>query len=270
MTDRFDAQDLVRLREAATAVGAQAAAAIRAIPRTDLARRDKADRSPVTAADQAAEHVILAGLAAIAPAIPVVSEECVAAGECPSFGDCFFLVDPLDGTREFIDGRDEYTVNIALVFDGRPQLGVIVAPARDVLWRGSRGGGAERLQLSHGSPGPAVAIQTRRWPREGAVAAVSRSHPDPKSDAFLASAGATQRLVAGSALKFCAVAEGSADIYPRLSQTCEWDVAAGHALIESAGGLMTAPDGGRLVYGGSAGGFLVPGFLAWGDPTRAA
>jgi 3'(2'), 5'-bisphosphate nucleotidase len=233
----------------------------------------KADSSPVTACDHAAEAAILEGLAEVLPGVAVVSEE--AAGTAPpaSLPDSFLLVDPLDGTRELVAGRDEFTVNVALVSAGRPRLGIVAVPAQGVLWRGIVGRGAERLQLAPGATVGAarerVAIRTRSAPRAGLVAVVSRSHLDPQTEALLTRLPIAQRLACGSAIKFCQLAQGAADLYPRLSTTCEWDVAAGHAVLAAAGGLVSTPAGAALSYGQITRNFRVPGFLAWGDPGAA-
>jgi 3'(2'), 5'-bisphosphate nucleotidase len=240
----------------------QAGAAILRFDCRNVSTRQKGDESPVTLADEAAQTVILQGLAESFPGVPVVSEE----GECRLAGPTFFLVDPLDGTREFLAGRDEYTVNIALVRDGVPVVGVVGAPALGLVWRGGAGR-AERLSVSaDGALRERAVIRTRAWPGER-VAAVSRSHYEAASAAFLQRFAPITELSCGSALKFCRVAEGAADLYPRLAPTSEWDVAAGHAVVVAAGGAMTAPDGGILGYGRE--GFRVPGFVAWGDPAIA-
>jgi 3'(2'), 5'-bisphosphate nucleotidase len=227
----------------------------------------KADESPVTAADKASEEVILQGLAAALPGVPVVSEESAEAWTARSPGRDYVLVDPLDGTREFLAGNGEYTINIALVRDGMPVVGVVAAPALGLVWRGAAGH-AERLRL--GAAGAShQAIRTRRWPASGRAAAVSRSHFEPASAAFLERFAPIEPVSCGSALKFCRVAEGTIDLYPRLAPTCEWDVAAGHALVVAAGGAVIAPDGGALAYGRGAQGFRVPGFVAWGDAAMA-
>jgi 3'(2'), 5'-bisphosphate nucleotidase len=226
----------------------------------------KADQSPVTAADNASDAVILARLAAALPGLAVVSEETVGAAQP---GREWVLVDPLDGTREFLAGRDEYTVNIALVRDGIPVVGIVAAPALGLAWRGAAGR-AERLRIlpAEASHAP-VAIRTRAWPAGPRTAAVSRSHFEPASAAFLERFAPIEPVSCGSALKFCRVAEGAIDVYPRLAPTCEWDVAAGHALVVAAGGAVTAPDGAPLAYGRGAAGFRVPGFVAWGDAAMA-
>jgi 3'(2'), 5'-bisphosphate nucleotidase len=246
-----------------TALVASAAAAIRAIAPAALATRLKADRSPITAADEAADAVIAQGLARLLPGIPVVSEESRA--RPVALGETFALVDPLDGTKEFVAGLGEYTVNLAIVTGGEPIAGFIAAPALGLLYRGIAGRGAERLALD---PAAApVAIRVRAVPAGGRVAAVSRSHLDAATGGFLDRVGVASRISCGSALKFCRIAEGAADVYPRLSPTSEWDIAAGHAIVTAAGGVMTTPTGAPLRYGGAQQDFKIPGFVAWGDAT---
>lgn len=262
------ALDRALLEELTTIVSA-ANAAILAACAKKLETRSKADASPVTAADHAAEAVILEGLARVLPGAAVVSEE--AAARPSSLPETFVLVDPLDGTRELIAGRDEYTVNVAIVVAGQPQLGIVAAPAQGMLWRGIVGSGAERLRLAPGQPAAAAVevrpIHARPCPPSGLVAAASRSHLDAATQAFLARLPVAEHRSSGSAIKFCLLAEGLADVYPRLSTTCEWDVAAGHAMLAAAGGTVMRPDGGPLGYGGIDADFRVPAFLAWGDPT---
>jgi 3'(2'), 5'-bisphosphate nucleotidase len=261
--------DCLQLIDEVTSIVSRAAAAILDIERSRLAVRAKADRSPVTAADQASQALLGKELARLLPGLPMVSEE----ARWPDRpGETFLLVDPLDGTREFVAGRDEYVVNVAVVHMQAPLLGVIAAPARGEVWRGVVGRGAETLRLAAGAPATDMRsrrpIRTRRSARE-LVAMVSRSHLDPQSEAFLARLGTAERIACGSALKFCRVAEGAADLYPRLAPTSEWDVAAGHALVAAAGGAVLSPQGVPLGYGGADQRFLVPGFVCWGDPARA-
>jgi 3'(2'), 5'-bisphosphate nucleotidase len=257
----------VRLLDALTAVASEAAAAILAARNPAMAVKIKDDASPVTAADEAAQAVIMAGLKRHLPDWPVVSEEAEHSGLKP--GPRFVLVDPLDGTKEFISGRDDFTVNIALVAGGEPRLGVVGAPAMGMIWRGIVGGPAERLRLAPGSAPDAaterVAIRARAVPADGLTAAVSRSHLDPVTVEFLGRLPVKDQVGAGSAIKFCRIAEGSADVYPRFGTTCEWDIAAGHAVVGAAGGVMTGPDGAPLSYGHGERDFRVPGFIAWGD-----
>jgi 3'(2'), 5'-bisphosphate nucleotidase len=271
----FPALDSRLLDELTTLVSA-AGAAILAARAGALDARTKADLSPVTAADHAAEAVILEGLARLLPGVSVVSEEASAADSALPAGmpDSFVLVDPLDGTRELVAGRDEFTVNVAVVSRGRPRLGIVAAPAQGILWRGIEGQGAERLRLSPGAPASAAhertAIRTRLSPPTGFVAVVSRSHLDADTQKFLARLPIADRLACGSAVKFCQVAEGAADVYPRLSTTCEWDVAAGHAVLAAAGGAVLTPEGAPLRYGQTSRNFRVSAFVAWGDPSSPA
>jgi len=258
-----------RLLEDLTAMVARAAAAILAIHYASATRRTKSDQSPVTAADEASEALILESLAGALPNLPVVSEEMASHTAPPALGDSFIVIDPLDGTREYIAGSNEFTINLAIVSHGTPIAGIIAAPARGQLWRGVIGHGAERLQLHDGGAGQPQVIHARAWPDQGAVAVVSRSHFDADTDAFLARLAPVNRSPAGSALKFCLLAEGSADIYPRLAPTSEWDVAAGHAVLAAAGGIVTTPQGAALAYGRASHGFRVPAFVAWADPAKA-
>jgi 3'(2'), 5'-bisphosphate nucleotidase len=263
-----------RLLDELTTIVSAAAAAILAARAGSLEVRTKADLSPVTAADHAAEAVILEGLARVLPGVCVVSEEAVGRALPERIPGSFVLVDPLDGTRELVAGRDEFTINVALVSGGRPRLGIVAAPAQGILWRGIEGHGAERLRLSPGAPAGAAqersAIRTRPSPGSGLVAVVSRSHREPQTQTFLARLPIADRRASGSAVKFCQLAEGAADVYPRLSTTCEWDVAAGHAVLVAAGGAVVTPEGAPLTYGRMFESFRVPAFVAWGDPSTAA
>lgn len=256
-----------------TGIVARAAKAILALSRTDIVARLKPDGSPVTAADEASQQVIASGLARLVPGVPVVSEEAAAGGAAAAVGGSYILVDPLDGTRELIAGRDEYTINLAVVSGGMPLVGVVAAPALGCVWRGVLGHGAERLDLAAGAERAtgrqAAAIRTRPLADAAPVAMVSRSHFDPRTDAFLAGIPRVSRLPSGSALKFCRVAEGAADLYPRLAPTSEWDVAAGHAVVAAAGGTVLTPEGAPLGYGRATGSYGIAGFVAWGDPRAA-
>ena len=265
--------EIAALLDGLTLVASRAAAAILAVPRPDLKAREKPDSSPVSAADEASEAVILEGLAAFMPGIRVVSEESTGNRAVEGLNGRFFIVDPLDGTREFLAGLDEFTVNIALIDNGLPMAGVVAAPARGLVRRGyalpgEQGRGAERLALQpNEAPERArerIAIHTRPRPPSGARVLVSRSHLDPATDAYVDGLPQAQRTACGSALKFCLLAEGAADIYPRLAPTSEWDVAAGHAVLLGAGGALRRPDGSPLLYG--QGDFRIPAFIATGDP----
>ena len=240
----------------------EAGEAILEIVRRGFEVESKEDTSPVTEADRAAELIILAALARSAPGVPVVAEEEVAAGRIPALGDTYFLVDPLDGTKEFIRGGDDYTVNIGLIEQGAPKLGVVFAPATGRLHCGCIGEGAW-LDEGHGH----IAIATR--PRgEVTTAVASKSHLNQATIDYLeAAVGNCAYVSIGSSLKFCIVAEGKADIYPRAAPTSEWDTAAGHAVLLAAGGLVDGPDGQPLRYGKRA--FLNRAFVAtsgWKPP----
>jgi 3'(2'), 5'-bisphosphate nucleotidase len=257
--------------DALTYVVSRAAAAIVAIDRSKVEWRTKADQSPVSLADEAANAVILEGLSRLLPGVPVVSEEAHTRPSALPAG--FILVDPLDGTREFLAGRDEFTVNVGIAANGRPMIGIIAAPALGLVWRGVVGRGAERLRLAPGAASQQASerspIHTRRRPARGFAVVLSRSHFDARTDAFLNRLPVVARTPCGSSLKFARIAEGSADLYARLAQTCEWDVAAGHAILAAAGGIVTTPDGAELAYGRTSD-FHIPAFIAWGDPSAAA
>jgi len=244
----------------------EAGAAVMAVYASDFSVRGKSDASPVTAADEQAEAIILAGLARLAPGIPVVAEEAAAAGHVPDIaGGTFFLVDPLDGTREFVSRNGEFTVNIALIARGAPVLGVVFAPAvggaAGRLFAGAVGHGAWVEDAQGRRP-----IACRAEPAEGLTVVASRSHGDAAAlDAFLAGRRVARLANAGSSLKLCLIAEGAADLYPRHGRTMEWDIAAGHAVLAAAGGqVWTIDDGAPLGYGKP--GFENPHFVAAGLP----
>jgi 3'(2'), 5'-bisphosphate nucleotidase len=206
----------------------------------------KTDGSPVTAADQAAEDIIQAALADLTPEIPVIAEEAMAKGPAPEVaGRRFWLVDPLDGTREFLSGNGEFTVNIALIEDGRPILGVVVAPALGQSYGGYGPGTATLADADGERP-----IQVRPVPPEGETVMGSRSHGDPAAmERFLADRKVAAFRAAGSSLKLCLIARGEADVYPRFGPTMEWDIAAGHAVLAAAGGRVRTLEGGPFLYG---------------------
>jgi 3'(2'), 5'-bisphosphate nucleotidase len=225
----------------------------------------KADDSPVTAADHLAEEIILRHLARHAPNIPVVAEEQAAGGNIPRIADEFFLVDPLDGTKEFIHRRGDFTVNIALIRAAVPALGVVYAPATGQLFAADVG--AARAVRATVDPADPVAaglrpIHVRAVPAAGLTAVASRSHRTPETDAYLARYAIADLVAVGSSLKFCLVAAGEADLYPRLGPTMEWDTAAGHAVLSAAGGQVAARDGQPLRYGKPQ--FRNPWFVASG------
>jgi 3'(2'), 5'-bisphosphate nucleotidase len=212
----------------------------------------KEDASPVTAADHAAEAIILERLRQAAPGVPIVAEEEVAAGRIPKVASEFFLVDPLDGTKEFIAKRGDFTVNIALIRDGAPLLGVVFAPANAKLFVGdvpSRKAFRADQNPDPGTRAQLEPIRVRQVPPRGITAVASRSHSNPETDEYLAKHNVADRVSVGSSLKFCLVAAGEADLYPRLGPTMEWDTAAGHAVLLAAGGQVTTPEGAPLRYG---------------------
>ena len=221
--------------------------------------RSKDDASPVTEADERAEAIILPGLAELTPGIPVVAEESVAAGRIPEIGTGpFWLVDPLDGTKEFIKRNGEFTVNIGLIVNGIPAAGVVLAPATAILWSGADGTAYREDQSGR------RAITCRKLPAEGAVVMTSRSHRNPEAMAeWMKQFPGASLDFAGSSLKFCLVAEGSADLYPRFGPTCEWDTAAASAVLIAAGGSVATFEGTPLIYG-KAPKFLNPDFIARG------
>lgn len=254
------------LRDACTDLAGDAAREIMRIYAGDLGERTKADKSPVTDADHAAEAIILAGLHRLTPDTPVVAEEEMAAGRVPKLdGGPFWLVDPLDGTKEFIKRNGEFTVNIALIENGRPILGIVLAPASGALWRGAAELGADRRD--NGSAFKRIA--TRQPPTAGLTACASRTHAIYSDlDIWFRNNGLTvaERKQAGSSLKFCLIAEGQADIYPRFGPTNEWDTAAGQAVLEAAGGEVVTTDGRPLLYGKP--GFANPHFIARSKAAR--
>jgi len=229
--------------------------------------RQKEDQSPVTVADEEAEAVILAELHKIAPDVTVIAEEEVSAGRIGEIGARFFLVDPLDGTKEFISRNGEFTVNIAEIENGKPVRGVVHIPAKDRLFLGEIPGGAFEIATKPGAPpdfSQAKRICARQAPGDGLVAVASRSHRDYHTEEYLKDFPVKDFAAAGSSLKFCLIAAGEADIYPRLGRTMEWDVAAGHAVLAAAGGSITTIDGRPFIYGKVEEKFANPFFVARG------
>lgn len=256
MNDR----DIEQLGPAVLALAYDAADAIMAIYATEFERRVKDDHSPVTDADEAAEEIILQGLHRLTPGVPVIAEEMAAAGKLPAIGTGpFWLVDPLDGTREFVARNGDFTVNIALICETRPKLGVVLAPAHNgTAWLGGPGGAARFTHAgATGAP-----VSARIAPPFAALALVSRSHREKDVDAWLARQDRVQTATIGSSLKFCRIAEGAADFYPRFASISEWDTAAGQAVLEAAGGEVVTWEGKPLTYGKPD--FRNPGFLAKG------
>lgn len=257
----LSANELAALLPAVRTAAEQASAAILRHYEAGAEATAKADGSPVTAADNDADAIILSALRTLTPDIPVVTEEEVAAGRIPDISSgTFWLVDPLDGTKEFIKRNGEFTVNIALIQGGEPALGVVMLPVGGTIYAASGPGTAVR-----GAPGQKdEPIQVRPVPAVGLTVLTSRSHADNAAvEEFLTGRRVANRVAAGSSLKFCRVAEGVGDVYPRLGPTCEWDIAAGHAVLIGAGGSLTLLDGEPFPYG-KAPTFLNPHFVAWG------
>ena len=269
MTDGERQFDFARAASVLTDAAARAGAAIMAHYGKDEEVELKGDASPVTAADRDAEAVILEALKAVAPDIPIVSEE-TAGDRQAALDQRFFLVDPLDGTKEFIKKRTDFTVNIALIEQGRPRFGLVYAPARTLLAVTIADGEAVEAKLAPNKAGAELALspQTRLSARvanpAGLTALVSLSHLDPETEAFLSDLNIAARSGAGSSVKFLDIARGNADIYPRFGPTMEWDTAAGQAVLEAAGGTVVDTDGKPLRYGKSEAGLRNPSFIAWG------
>jgi len=244
-------------------IAREAGVAILRVYGTDFEVRHKADRSPVTDADVIAEDLIVEALARIAPGVQIISEEASSKSGVQTVGHRFWLVDPLDGTREFVRRNGEFSVNIALIEGGRPVLGLIYAPVSDLLYFGSQEAGASIDRGGQRRP-----IACRLPPAEGLTVVTSRWHPDPASWTDLLKGRAVAvHTTMGSSLKFGVVASGAADIYPRQGRTWEWDTAAGHAILTAAGGRVTDSAGGELGYGKP--GFLNPSFIASGPIEKA-
>jgi 3'(2'), 5'-bisphosphate nucleotidase len=236
--------------------------------RKGVAIEQKADRSPVTIADREAELVLLAALAKIVPDVPVVAEEAISAGGTCEAARQFFLVDALDGTRLFIRGRPEFSINIGLVEDGRPRFGLIFLPPSERLFVTRSDGAAyeARLPLAADETVPDIAftrIETRP-PKPDALVAFNSRGTGSASAQLLATLNVADARPLGSAMKFCLIAAGEGDLYARFGETYEWDTAAGQAILEAAGGSVTTPAGEPLTYGHSDRGFRNPHFVAWG------
>ncbi|HZS63456.1 MAG TPA: 3'(2'),5'-bisphosphate nucleotidase CysQ [Xanthobacteraceae bacterium] len=257
-----------RLASQFAALASKAGAIIMDIYGSDSRATAKADGSPVTAADRAAERLITAGLAQILPDMTIIAEESFKGLPGPA-PERFVLVDPLDGTREFISRNGEFTVNIALVEAGKPVVGCVYAPALDDLYLAGDNAYGTRLRPG-ADPPPLTAMQklkTKPYPADGLRAMASRSHLDPESESLLARLNVAAWKAAGSSLKFCLIARGDGDVYPRLAPTMEWDTGAGQAVLTAAGGCVIGRDGAPLSYGKP--GFRNTGFVAWGGAPLA-
>jgi 3'(2'), 5'-bisphosphate nucleotidase len=262
--------DFARAAQLLTDAAARAGAAIMAHFHEGAEVTLKSDQSPVTRADHDSEAIILEALARLAPDIEVVSEE-ACGGSIGPVPPRFFLVDPLDGTKEFIQKRSDFTVNIALIEDGRPSFGLVYAPARALLAVTTAKGEAVAAELPADASGADLSqlhrsiLRARAANREGLTALVSLSHLDPVTEAFLAKLKIAERSGVGSSVKFVTLAKGEADVYPRFAPTMEWDTAAGQAVLEAAGGVVVDANGNTLRYGKTEAGLRNPSFIAWGQ-----
>lgn len=252
-------------------IALDAGALIMQVYATDFNVDRKDDSSPVTEADEKAEALILAALAEADPSLPVIAEESVAAGNIPEHGDRFALVDPLDGTKEFINKRGEFTVNIGIIEHGVPVMGVVYAPALSRLFVADNRFSAWQAKVEPGGALPPAEarspLRIRPVPEAGVTAIASKSHRSDETNAFLETQKVGDIISAGSSLKFCLIAAGEADLYPRHGRTMEWDTAAGQAVAEAAGARVTETDGAPLLYGKKHRGYDNPHFIVWGDVT---
>ncbi len=252
-------------------IALDAGAVIMDIYTSDFEVEHKDDSSPVTQADEQAEALILAALRQADPDLPVIAEEAAAAGNIPEHGDRFALVDPLDGTREFVNKSGEFTVNIAIIEHGKPVMGVVYAPALGRLFIAESPFQAWQAKVVPGGELPPVSLRRRlkirKAPDAGLTAIASKSHRSPETNAFLETQNIGEIISAGSSLKFCLIAAGEADLYPRHGRTMEWDTAAGQAVAEAAGAQVTCLDGSALSYGKTQRGYDNPHFIVWGDIT---
>jgi len=255
-------------------IALDAGALIMQVYRSDFEVDHKDDRSPVTEADQQAEKLILKALSEADPNLPIIAEEEVSAGNIPKHGARFALVDPLDGTKEFVNKRNEFTVNIGIIENGVPVMGVVYAPALDRLFVADSRFSAWQAKVLPGAAVPDQSERTqlriRRAPEAGLTAIASHSHRSEATNAFLKAQRVADTISAGSSLKFCLIAAGEADLYPRFGRTMEWDTAAGQAVAEAAGARVTDENGTPLRYGKRDRGYDNPHFIVWGDVTVSA
>lgn len=251
------------------AIALSAGKEIMRVYRTDFSVSHKDDHSVLTEADGLAEAIILKGLAEAEPSLQVIAEEAVAGGHMPEHGARFALVDPLDGTKEFVAKNGEFTVNIAIIEHGRPVMGVVYVPAQNRLFVAEGPGKAWQANAAPDGPVPGdrTPLKVRPAPAAGLTAVASKSHRSPETDEWLSHYPVAEIKGAGSALKFCLVAAGEADVYPRLGRTMEWDTAAGQAVVEAAGGRVLTISGEPLLYGKRDRGYDNPHFVVFGDVT---
>lgn len=257
--------DATTLASIALAAGKE----IMRVYRTDFGVSHKDDHSVLTEADGLAEAIILKGLAEADPTLQVIAEESVAGGHMPEHGARFALVDPLDGTKEFVAKNGEFTVNIAIIEHGRPVMGVVYVPAQHRLFVAESPAFAWQSKTAPDGPVPTKRspLRIRPAPAKGLTAVASKSHRSPDTDEWLSHYPIAEITGAGSALKFCLVAAGEADVYPRLGRTMEWDTAAGQAIVEAAGGRVLTITGEPLLYGKRERGYDNPSFVVFGDVT---
>ncbi len=259
--------------ETLAAIALEAGGVIMKIYESDFEVDRKDDSSPVTEADEKAEALILKRLAQSEPDLPVIAEESVAAGRMPEHGSRFGLVDPLDGTKEFINKNGQFTVNIAIIEQGRPIMGAVYAPAIGRLFVADGPSAAWQADVTPSDELPSAdarrPLSIRSAPEAGLTAIASRSHRSPETDAFLQRFRVADIVSAGSSLKFCLLAAGEADLYPRLGRTMEWDTAAGQAVAEAAGARVLTEDGAPLLYGKRERGYDNPHFIVYGDVAPA-
>ena len=266
----MQASDMRRLAEGLLSVALAAARVQMSYFTSGVAVETKADQSPVTAADQQSEEIILAGLARLAPGVAVVAEEAVAAGQVPDIEGAFFLVDPLDGTRGFVKGRTAFTINIALIENRRPVFGLVYAPALADFYVTLSATEAANASIDPQTDARTLAevglktIRTRVPDPNALFALVSQSHLTRATERFLEGYNVIERKALASSIKFGLIARGEADLYPRVGPTSEWDTAAGHAVLAAAGGTVTMLDGAPLLYGNADRRFVNPDFVAWG------
>ena len=256
--------ELDDLALAFAALASEAGRVVMDVYATDFDVRRKADSSPVSEADEAAEALLVPGVEKLLPGVPILAEEAVSRDGLVDVGDEFVLIDPLDGTKEFVSRNGEFTVNVALVRSGVPVAGCVFAPAIGRMFVG--GTTASAGAVDPGAPLPDLQpVATRAYPADGLVAVTSRSHLDDDTKDFVARVCASATRDAGSSLKFCLVATGEADVYPRFGPTMEWDTAAGHAVVTAAGGQVLRPDGSPFRYGKADEGFRNGAFVVWGQ-----
>ncbi len=255
------------LAEALIPVVLAAGRATLAVRARGAAVMEKADKSPDTEADQRAEAMIVSAIKAEVPDWAIVAEEAASAGELPDvLTEYFWLIDPLDGTKEFIKGGTDFTVNIGLIHEDEPVLGLVYAPARSRLFYGCVGDGAFEATVNGLSVSKARPLRVATAKLDGLNVVASKSHRDDATNEYLSKKAVGNLVSAGSSLKFCLIATGEADLYPRFGPTCEWDTAAGHAVVRAAGGRVTCTDGKPFLYAKRSEDFLNPGFVVFGDP----